>query len=328
MPTIAVADLGGTHARFAFATVAAGRAPRLGPELVLKTADHPDFLDAWRAFLAAQKREAPAAAVLAVSCPARGEVIRFANNPWSLRRSTLADELGVGSVQIINDFGAIGHAVAALGHDGLPPDHFAPIFATAATAPFRPRAISVIGPGTGLGVALTLLDATGHRVIETEGGHIGCAPRDAFETALAARAAQKFGRASAERLISGPGLGEIFEQLSGRATASDDLKALWEAALSGADSLASEALHRFCGLFAAFCGDVALIHGAEAIVLAGGLAPRMKDLLAGPIFARNFVDKGRYRALIAATPVFLLTHPQPGLLGAARAFNFGTDHSL
>lgn len=322
--TIAVADLGGTHARFAFARVAPDVAPAMGPELVLKAADHPDFVDAWRAFLAAEGRAAPRHVVLAVACSARGEEIRFANNPWRLQRSRLAAALGVETVEIINDFGAVGHAVAALGRDNFASGDFAPLFGrVGAPESFRPRVVSVIGAGTGLGVALTLFHPQGHGVVETEGGHIGFAPRDEFETALAARVAKKFGRVSAERLISGPGLAEIFEQLSGRATAPDDLPALWRGAIAGEDRLARAALEKFCALFAGFCGDAALIHGAEAVVLAGGLAPRIKHWLSGPLFAENFIAKGRYRELIAATPVYLLTHPQPGLLGAARAFAGG-----
>lgn len=313
---IGVADIGGTHARFAIAGVAGGRVRALGPAAVLRVADYPSFADAWRAFAAEAPGPTLRAAALAVACPVRGDELKLTNSPWRLRPAALAAELGVEQLTIVNDFGAIGHAVAQLA-----PEDFA-LVCGPRRAPPRPGAVSVIGPGTGLGVALTLLDRDSHRVIETEAGHFGFAPRDAFEDALLARLRRKFGRVSTERILSGPGLAEIRAALPGAEAApgpADD-KALWEAALSGADPLSRAALERFCAGLGAFAGDIALAHGADAVVLAGALSTRLADLLPQTDFANNLAAKGRFAAMMAAMPVWRITHPQPGLFGAAAAF--------
>ncbi len=318
---IGVADIGGTHARFAFATLARGRPPVLGRETVLRVADFPDLRAAWRAFLDGVGRSAPRAAALAVACPIHGEELKFTNNPWRLQPAALAAELGVERLKIVNDFGAVGHAVAQLA-----PGDFTHV-AGPRLPPPRPGVISVVGPGTGLGVAMTILGKETHHVVEAEGGHASFAPRDAFEDALAARLRAKFGRVSVERVVSGPGLAEIRAALPGAAEAlapADD-KALWGAAISGADPLARAALHRFCACLGAFVGDVALIHGANAVVLAGGLLPRIVGLLPQTGFAEALSAKGRYAALMADLPVWLLRHPQPGLFGAAAAFAAKAD---
>lgn len=313
---IGVADIGGTHARFAFARVAGGRVRGLGPATVLKVADFPGLAEAWRAFLAGAKKPAPRAAALAVACPVRGEVLKFTNSPWRLRRATLAEELGVEKLRLVNDFGAVGHAAAQLA-----PEDFIHVAGPRRLLP-RPGIVSVVGPGTGLGVALTLLDERSHRVVEAEGGHASFAPRDAFEERLLARLRAKHGRVSVERVVSGPGLAEIraaFPEAAAAPAFADD-KALWATAISGADPLARAALERFFACLGAFVGDVALIHGAEAVVLGGGLLPRVADLLSRSGFAEALAAKGRYATLMADLPVWLLVHPQPGLFGAAAAF--------
>ncbi len=313
---IGVADIGGTHARFAFARVAGGRVRGLGPATALKVADFPGLAEAWRAFLAGAKKPAPRAVALAVACPVRGAVLKFTNSPWRLRPATLAEELGVERLRLVNDFGAVGHAAAQLA-----PEDFIHVTGPRRFLP-RPGIVSVVGPGTGLGVALTLLDERSHRVVEAEGGHASFAPRDAFEERLLARLRAKHGRVSVERVVSGPGLAEIraaFPEVAAAPVFADD-KALWAAAISGADPLARAALDRFFACLGAFVGDVALIHGAEAIVLGGGLLPRMPELLSRSGFAEALAAKGRYAALMADLPVWLLVHPQPGLFGAAAAF--------
>jgi glucokinase len=317
---IGVADIGGTHARFAFARIAGGQVGGLGPATVLKVADFPGLAEAWRAFLSGANRPAPRGAALAVACPVRGETLKFTNNPWRLRPATLARELGVEKLRIVNDFGAVGHAVAQLS-----PEDFVHVTGPQRPPP-RPGIVSVVGPGTGLGVALTLLDEKSHRVIEAEGGHASFAPRDAFEERLVARLRTEYGRVSVERVVSGPGLADILAQIraalpdAAGAPAFPDDKALWTAAISGSDASARAALERFLSCLGAFVGDVALIHGAQAVVLGGGLLPRMTHLLPGSGFAEALAAKGRYAALMAGLPVWLLVHPQPGLFGAAAAF--------
>jgi glucokinase len=133
---------------------------------------------------------------------------------------------------------------------------------------------------------------------------------------------------SIERLISGRGLMNIYDALGaieGRPTGVRDEKALWAAALKGSDSLAAAALDRFCLCLGAVAGDLALAHGANAVVIGGGVGLRLADHLPQSGFSSRFIAKGRFERRMAEIPVKLITHPQPGLFGAAAAF--AHDHS-
>jgi glucokinase len=158
----------------------------------------------------------------------------------------------------------------------------------------------------------------------TEGGHIDFAPLDSIEDAVLAKLRKRYRRVSVERVVSGPGLVEIYETLAGiegRAIQPLDDKALWALGTSGEDSLAAAAVDRFCLSLGSVAGDIALAQGGFAgVVIAGGLGLRIKDTLLRSGFAERFRAKGRFEALMAGLPVKLITHPQPGLFGAAAAF--------
>lgn len=317
MTEIVAADVGGTHARFALAEVAEGRVAALGEPCTLATADHAGLEDAWAEFARRIGRPLPAAAAIAVAAPIEGETIKLTNNPWTIARGPLPGRLGVSRLRLVNDFGAVGHAVAQ-----LDPVHFRPL-----CGPDRPLPeeglISIVGPGTGLGVAQLLRRVGRAEVIETEGGHIGFAPADAFEDALAAGLRARFGRVSVERIVSGAGLAIIYRALAaaeGRTPVYAEDKALWAAALAGEDALAGDALERFCGALGAAAGDIALAHGAAAVTIGGGLGLRLADRLPRSSFRERFVAKGRYQQRMERMPVRIVTHGQPGLYGAAAAF--------
>ena len=313
---LVAADIGGTHARFALAEVANGRVVRLDAPVTLKTAEHGSLQLAWEQFGRAVG-PLPRAAAIAVASPVGAEVIRLTNNPWTIRPSLIGERLGVDQHLLINDFGAVGHAVQhaagadfahVCGPEGPLPDH---------------GAITICGPGTGLGVAQLFRHDGGYQVIETEGGHIDFAPLDALEDALVKRLRGQFTRVSAERVCAGPGIVAIYETLAaieGRMVPPRDDKAIWAAALDGDDSLALAALDRFCLALGAVAGDLALAHGPTAVVIAGGLGLRLKERLPTSGFAQRFAAKGRFQQLMANVPVKLITHPQPGLFGAAAAF--------
>jgi glucokinase len=158
----------------------------------------------------------------------------------------------------------------------------------------------------------------------TEAGHIDFAPLDSIEDAILARLRKRHRRVSVERVVSGPGLVEIYETLAGiegRAIQPLDDKALWALGTSGEDSLAAAAVDRFCLSLGSVAGDIALAQGGFAgVVIAGGLGLRIKDTLLRSGFAERFRAKGRFEGLMAGLPVKLITHPQPGLFGAAAAF--------
>lgn len=317
MSEIVAVDIGGTHARFALADVERGRVTGLGHETVLRAADHASLQRAWEAFAAQVGRPLPRSAGIAVACPVLGEVLQLTNNPWIVRPAVLPAELGLDRFALVNDFGAVGHAVAQLGEGEF--RHLC--------GPDRPLpetgVISIVGPGTGLGVAILVRDETGAQVIETEGGHAHFAPVDVFEDQLLARLRSRHGRVSVERVVSGPGLAAIHAALAaleGRAVTPLDDAALWALALSGGDRLAAAAFDRFCLSLGSVAGDIALTQGAQAVVIAGGLGLRIADRLAATGFETRFRAKGRFEARMAAMPVKVMIHPQPGLFGAAVAF--------
>lgn len=314
---IVAVDIGGTHARFALAEVADGRVARLGEAVTLKTAQHASLQTAWEAFGSQLARPLPRAAGIAVACPIAGEVLKLTNNPWVIRPARIADELGIDRFALVNDFAAVGHAVAGVG-----PEHLRHL-----SGPDRAfgtdEVISIVGPGTGLGVAHVLRRAGRNHIVACEGGHIDFAPLDAIEDAVLQRLRARYRRVSVERIVSGPGLANLYAALGaieGRAIRSLDDKSLWTLALEGSDSLAAAALDRFCLSLGSVAGDIALAQGGTAVVIAGGLGLRVADHLPRSGFAQRFAAKGRFESLMAGLPVKLITHPQPGLFGAAAAF--------
>lgn len=314
---IVAVDIGGTHARFAIAEVDGGRVVSLGDPVTLKTAEHGSFQLAWQAFAAGQSEPLPRAAGIAIAAPISGDVIKLSNNPWIIRPALIPERLDVDDWTLVNDFGAIGHAVAQ-----VPDSDFLHLCGPDGPLPDRGM-ITVCGPGTGLGVAGVLRTQGGYHVVETEGGHVDFAPLDAIEDALLQHLRRTFTRVSVERIVAGPGIVAIYETLAameGRAIARMDDKTIWSRALDGSDSLATAALDRFCLALGAVAGDLALSHGPTGVVIAGGLGLRLKDHLVRSGFGERFVAKGRFRNLMARIPVKLITHPQPGLFGAAAAF--------
>lgn len=322
MTELVAVDIGGTHARFALATIADDGAIHLGEPATLKTADHASFQIAWEAFAASQGGTLPAAAAIAIAGPVSGETIKFTNNPWIIRPALIPEKLGATRYTLVNDFGAVAHAVARAG-----PEHFLDLAGPDAPLPAA-GTLSVVGPGTGLGVAHLWRDGSGHyRVQATEGGHLDFAPLDALEDAILARLRKRYRRVSVERVVSGPGIVDIYEALAaleGRAITPADDKTLWQTGTTpvaeGGDSLAAAAVDRFCLSLGAVAGDIALAQGASGVVIAGGLGLRIRDTLLRSGFAERFRAKGRFEGMMAALPVKLITHPQPGLFGAAAAF--------
>ena len=314
---IVTVDIGGTHARFAIAEVEGGRVVSLGEETTLHTKDHASFQTAWQDFERQQGGALPRAVAIAIAGPTRGEIIRFTNNPWIIRPALIGEKLNVDRYVLVNDFEAVGHAVAQADESYFErlagPDEPLPGVGT----------ITVIGPGTGLGVAHVWRDGNAYRVQATEGGHIDFAPLDSIEDAILARLRKRHRRVSIERIVSGPGIVDIYETLAaleGRAIPRLDDKAIWTNAMEGGDSLAAAAVDRFCLSLGSVAGDLALAQGASGVVIAGGLGLRIRDSLVRSGFPERFIEKGRFEGFMSALPVKLITHPQPGLFGAAAAF--------
>lgn len=310
-------DIGGTHARFALAEVENGRVVHLAPESTYKTAEHASLQLALEAFAAEQKEPLPRNAAIAIAGPIHGDVLKLTNNPWIIRPALISAKLNMDRHTLVNDFGAVAHAVAGCGSQ-----HLQHLCGPNEDLPAR-GVISVVGPGTGLGVAYVLRTRDDYHVGETEGGHIDYAALDPIEDDILKHLRNRFRRVSAERVVSGPGLNNIYGALAileGRPVPQIDDKALWTAAMAGSDSLAAAALDRFCLSLGAVAGDIALAQGASGVVIAGGLGLRLAAHLPRSGFAQRFIAKGRFERMMSDIPVKLITHPQPGLYGAAVAF--------
>ena len=307
---IAVADIGGTNARFALAEIGGQDVLSLGEPVTLPTSGHATFGDAWRTFTTRNPGAEPNSLGVAFAGPVDGGEVQLTNNAWSLDRQTLR-ELGIDHAVIVNDFGAVAHAVATLDDA-----YFQPLCGPGSPLP-QSGVTTILGPGTGLGVAIIVASDAGWSVVETEGGHVDFAPTDAVEDSILADLRQRFGRVSVERLASGPGLGNLHCALTGSETVSDI--EMWKRALAGNDDAASS-LERWCAILGSFAGDLALAHGADNVVVAGGLGYRLRDVLPKSPFSARFVAKPPYENRMRAIPVRMLVHPQPGLLGAAVAF--------
>jgi glucokinase len=316
---IVVADIGGTHARFALAALDGGQMTGMREPVILRTNDHDSFEAAWQEFGSRCGSPLPNELVIALAGAADGDEFKLTNNSWVLGPAELRRSLRLNELKIVNDFGAVAHAVATLEAGSFKhlcgPDQ-----------PLPPQGvITIIGPGTGLGVALLIRRADGsYDVVETEGGHIDFAPLDAVEDRILAELRTRFGRVSVERLVSGPGLLNIFEGSEQRSPAGRTDRELWTSALNGNDPLALAALERFCMCLGATAGDLALAHGAAAVVIGGGIGQRLAGYLPSSGFRERFIAKGRFSAALSNKPVKLITHPEPGLLGAAAAF--ARDH--
>jgi glucokinase len=311
---LVAADIGGTHARFALAQVEGGRVLQLRETLTLRTADHAGLVEAWQAFAHHLGRDLPRAAALAFAYPVENDLPQLTNMPWAIDATMLPEALGIAQHVILNDFAAIGHAVATLG-----PSHFLHIAGPDVTLP-ESGVISIVGPGTGLGVGLVIRSAGQYQVIASEGGNMDFSPRDDLDDRLMAALRRRYEHVSAERLVSGPALMDIYAVIAEAQAPYADDRDLWQAAIEGSDPIAAAALERFCLCLGAFAGNIALAHGANALVLAGGLGLRLREHLRTSGFADSLAAKGEYRSILEQLPVKLIAHVEPGLRGAAAAF--------
>jgi glucokinase len=247
------------------------------------------------------------------------------NTSWVVDRDALKAELSLSHVTLVNDFEAVAFGVAA-----LPSAKLAHLFGPDIGLP-SDGVVTVVGPGTGLGVAMAVLGGSGPRILPTEGGHVSYASFDAAEDLLLHRLREQFGRVSAERVVSGPGLNAVYAalgEIEGQAALELSDADLWARALGQMnedrpvpqeDALADRALAQFFKSYGSVVGDYALVHLSKAIVLAGGLTGRMKGHPGFSAFHERFTAKGRYRELMCGLPVYYADHPEIGLFGAAAA---------
>lgn len=312
-------DIGGTNARFALTDLAAAE-PVISHARALRNVEFASLQHAAEHYLA-DVGVAPKQAAIAVASPVNADEIRLTNRAWSFSRRELERSLGLAHLRLLNDFGAVAWSVPSLEAGDRELLH-------GSDAGELRGPVTVMGPGTGLGMALLVGSAAdGWRVVETEGGHVSFAPLGDEEQCIARWLTARFGRASTERLLSGAGLSHIDAALSGvealpaqgAAPALRDPADIVAAALDGHDLAARRALARFCAVLGSVAGDAALIHGARTVTIAGGIVPRFIPFLRSSGFRERFLAKGRFAAYLESVTIQVITHPHPGLLGAAVA---------
>lgn len=313
---VLVGDIGGTNARFALAEPAR-EAPLLdGSVREYAAAAFPGAADAVRQFLH-ELGERADAAVFAVAGRVRGDEARMTNHPWQLHAPEIGAVLGTQRVALINDFAAQAMAIPRLGAGDLV------AIGPAAWPGFDTRGeqtYAVVGPGTGLGVGGLLVRNGQCFPLQTEGGHAGFAPSGLDDMRILECLMRRFGRVSCERLVSGPGLANLYASVC----EVDGVTAqAWSPAQINARALAGDARCRravdlLCAAFGSMAGDLVLTLGAwDGVFLAGGVVPKLLDALHGRGFRQAFEAKGRFSAAMAEVPSMAVVHACAGLLGAA-----------
>jgi glucokinase len=308
-----VGDVGGTHARFAVASAGAGR-PRIAQVKVFKASDYETGHAAFRAYCSGLSGDAPQFAVVAAAGPIHaGEVVFTNNTAWRFNEAAIAKEGGLKGARLINDFTA-----QALAIDILEAKDLRRLGPTG--APDAKATAAILGPGTGFGAAALVADGHGRAVLTCEGGHASFAPADDVELEIVRRLMARYGRVSVERVLSGPGLLNLYQtlcEIEGRKAACDQPDAVTHAGLAG-DADAAAALNRFCAILGSVAGDLALTYGARrGVYISGGIAPDIFDFLAASDFRARFEAKGRMSDYVRAIPTFVVTQPFAALLGAA-----------
>jgi len=312
-----VADVGGTHARFA--SQFAPRAPLVEAGRYA-CADFPSLQDALRHHLDERRLPQPAEAAIGIATPITGDAVRMTNNAWSFSIAQMKASLGLQRLLVINDFTALALALPA-----LPTTDLQAIGGGTAQAG---GAMALIGAGTGLGVSgLLRADEDGSYVpIAGEGGHVSLSTASEEEDAVLRVLRGRFGHVSAERVLSGPGIENLYRalaELRGQPAVLANASAVTGAAHG--DALAMDALRFFCSLLGQAAGNLALTLGARGgVYIGGGIVPKLGAAFDAALFRQRFEDKGRFAAYLAAIPTWLIrSSDQAALLGASRALEPG-----
>ncbi|EME67817.1 glucokinase [Paramagnetospirillum caucaseum] len=308
---VLVADIGGTHARFALVG-ADGEA--INP-VVLRCADYEGPAPAIKAYLADQAGgAAPRRGAFAVASVIDGDRIELTNCPWRFSIETTRQALGLERLEVINDFTAV-----ALSVRHLKPGHLVAVGGGAA----RPGSpVAVLGPGTGLGVSALVPSASGEWIaLDTEGGHVTMAAATEREARILERLRGQFDHVSAERVLSGQGLVNLYQAiaaLSGHQAVFSTPDVISKRGLDGSCPISREAMETFFAMLGTVAGNLALSLGAKGgVFVAGGILPRMADAFRLSSFRTRFEAHGRFQPYLAGIPTWLIVHPLPAFVGLA-----------
>lgn len=318
---ILAGDIGGTNARLAYFQPQNGHL-RLVSERIFPSREHSELGEIVTEFLQ-DSATRPEVACFGVAGPVRNGRVETSNLPWIIEQSRLAKQIHLPATMLINDLEASAWGIGALGASDLVPlNHVTgPIVGNQA----------VVAPGTGLGEAGLFWDGSRHHVFACEGGHTDFAPQDDLQIELLKFLRARFGHVSYERILSGPGLVNVYEflrdheggkeskEFAAEIAGSDPAAAISRAALDGKHPLAEKALDIWVSVYGAEASNLALKTMATGgLFLAGGISPKILAKLTAPKFMQSFLEKGRLRSLVESIPVQVVMNDKAGLLGAAR----------
>jgi glucokinase len=300
-------DIGGTSARFAVLT-----GDTLGPIDHLPVSRYRSLVDAIGGYLGSrQDRDHIGAAVLGVASPVEGGRGIIINSQWVIDAAELRTAFGFKSISLINDFEAIASALPYLSGQDVKP--------LAGGKRSLRESMAVIGPGTGLGMAGVVRSAGRTTIIPTEGGHATLPGTTAREDAVIAHLRDKFGHVSAERALSGPGLENLYSAIAaidGLAVSSRTAAEITGQALERSCPVSVAAVDMFCAMLGTVAGDLALMFRAHGgVYIAGGIVPRVVDLLARSDFHARFTAKGRFQPYLESVPTAVIVNPDAAFLG-------------
>ena len=313
-PCLIIGDIGGTNARFAIANAAA---PGFSNQRHYTCKEFETADLAIRRYLEDVATPAPDAICLAVAGSVVDQSVRFTNNNWSINCHELAADFAGVPVCLLNDFEAIAYSIPFL----LATDSESIGLPEVGIPDSQNCMIGIIGPGTGLGCAALCVHDNMLVPIVGEGGHTGFAPESQVQMDILAVLRERFDRVSDERLVSGPGLQNLYwalKKIHGEKPVQLSTEQIFSRSQSNNNSRAQEAVQLFFELLGQVAGNVALtMKTIDGVYVAGGIAKRYPHVLANSRFRAGFENKGRYRSLMEQIPTRLITHSEPGLLGAS-----------
>ncbi len=317
---ILAGDIGGTGSRFGLFEIHDGRPRAI---VVAKYPSRgPARLEDIVARFVAEHPATVTSACFGIAGPVNGDEVITPNLPWQIRAPSLAAEIGLPRVSLINDLEANAYGATALPESD---------FETLQAGVMDPSGnAGIISAGTGLGEAGFFYDGKRLRPFASEGGHVDFAPQSDLEMELLRHLRGRFGHVSYERVLSGPGLANIFEffRVTGRGNETPELTAelavnfsagtIASAGMAGTCTRAVEALDLFVHLYGAEAGNLALkMKATRGVLIGGGIAPKLIAKLRGPLFLGAFLDKGRMRGMLERMPVRVILNDQCALVGAA-----------
>jgi glucokinase len=300
-------DIGATNVRFALLSNGV-----LGPITWFTVADFPRFTDAVNAFLDCHCRQmSVCAALLAVAGPVHSNRCVLTNSEWTIDAPELCAAFSFAKVNILNDFEATALSLPIL--------TAADLYPVGGGEPALGAPMAVLGPGTGLGVACFVPGSQSSIVVASEGGHATMAATSDREDAIIDYLRREFSHVSAERVVSGSGLENLYRAviaIDGIEAPKRNAAEITNAALDGTCPTARAALDLFCAMLGTFAGNVALMFGARGgVFIAGGIAPRLTEYIARSEFRARFEHKGRFREYLASIPSSIIVHPAATFMG-------------